>query len=212
VHRAKVIPIQEPASTRERLIAAVGAVLARRGFRGFSIEDVILESGVRRALVFRKYDGLTGLITAFGNSPLFWPTAEELLEGHPQELTSLTPEEQVALFFKRTLAALRRRPNTLRILAWEVLESSPLSSPLEEVRVRTALEYFELLQGDIPEDIDLTAIVLVMAAAVQYLLVRSQTSSTLGGVDLRTDAGWHRIEKAIDVLLKGTLGSCSDSL
>jgi AcrR family transcriptional regulator len=209
--RAKVISIQEPASTRERLLAAVGEMLGHKGLCNFSLDEVVRQTGIRRDFIFRQYGGPEGLIASYANSPLFWPTAEELLEGHSQELTNLAPEGQVALFFKRTLAALRRRPQTLRILAWEVLESCPLATHLEEVRVRTALEYFERLEGDIPEEIDLTAIVLVMAAAVQYLLVRSQTSSSLGGVDLRTDAGWSRIETAIDALLKGTLGSTDPS-
>ena len=80
-----------------------------------------------------------------------------------------------------------------------------LTRALEEVRVKTALEFFELMQTDPPEEVDLTALVMILAAAVNFLAVRSRMHRSLGGVDLQTEAGWKRIDATLDLMLERTL-------
>ncbi|MFP4316096.1 MAG: TetR/AcrR family transcriptional regulator [Desulfovibrionales bacterium] len=200
---ARIIPIDQPQTTKQQLFAAVGRLLAAKGFQNIAIEDIVFESGVDRAVIFRAFGGLEGLVAAFGRSEGFWPDSGELLPKGPEELQGMEPKEQIGLCFKRLLKALLRRPQTLDILAWEVLERTPLSRRLEEVRVRTSLEFFEHLQGDIPDDVDLSAVVLVLAAAVMHLAISSRVRRTLGGVDLQSGEGWQRIDEAIDLLVSG---------
>jgi len=61
------------------------------------------------------------------------------------------------------------------------------------------------MEMDPPDDVDLTALVLFMAGAVNFLAVRSRMHKTLGGVDLQSEEGWQRIEKTIDKLIEGVL-------
>ena len=111
----------------------------------------------------------------------------------------------MATFFKRYLQAILRRPDTLEILAWEAIERNELTRCLEDVRAKTALEFFELMKPDPPDDIDLTALVIIMAGAVNFLAVRSRIHRTLGGVDLQTPEGWMRIEDTIDKMMASAL-------
>jgi AcrR family transcriptional regulator len=202
-----IIPLTHLCDTRQQLIKAAGSLLSRKGFAGLTPDALASEAGVRQRLMFRLFGGLEGLIKAYSRSEEFWPSAKELIGPDEALIKSLPAEQQIAAFFKRTSIALLKRPQTLEILAWETLERNAFSRCLEEVRVRTALEFFELLHDDIPDDIDLSAIVLVLAAAVSAIAVRSRTSGSWGGIDLRSEAGWKRIEGAIDLLLKGTLAS-----
>lgn len=207
---SKVIPFNSPNTTRQSLINATGTILAKKGFRALTVDAICLEAGVQRAVLHRYFRGLPGLMNAFAESKVFWPSSEELFQKAKKPLTGLSAGEQMSLFFKCYLSALRERPMTLDILAWESLESHDLARPLEEVRVRIALEFFEKLEGDIPDHLDLTAIVLLFAAAANFLVVKSRTNSSLGGVDLRSPNGWRRIEEAIDLLLTSTLdGGCA---
>jgi AcrR family transcriptional regulator len=205
VTRDNVIPIDTRELIRGKLLAAVGPALAREGFKRLDEDLVAREAGVQRYNIFRYFGGLPGLITAFGESSLFWPRVEELMRETPEDFRHLSPEKQVATFFKSLLATLRRRPLTLDIMAWEALERNELSKRLEDVRVRTSLEYFENMQGEIPDEIDLSAIVALLAGAVQFLTIRSRNTRSFGGIDLESEKGWRRIEKAIDVLLGGSL-------
>ena len=201
----KVIPIRNKEFTKEKLVKAVGKVLAEVGFQRLGVNMVAREAGVDKKLIYRYYNGLEGLVAEYGRTVAFWPTAEELLGEDAEHIREMAPHELMSQFFKRYLRAIRRRPQTLEILAWEGVVRNDLTRQLEEVRVRTALEFFELMQTDPPEDVDLTALVMVLAAAVNFLAVRSRMHRSLGGVDVRSDAGWKRIEDTLDLILKRTL-------
>jgi len=202
----KVIPIRNKEMTQERLIKAVGKVMAEVGFQRLGVNLVAREAGVDKKLIYRYFHGLQGLVAAYGETVEFWPTAEELMRDDLERIREMVPHQLMALFFKRYLHAILRRPQTLEILAWEAIERNELTRGLEEVRAKTALEFFELMREDPPEHVDLTALVIVMAGAVNFLAVRSRIHRSLGGVDLQSDAGWGRIEGTIDLILERTLG------
>ncbi|WDP89347.1 MAG: TetR/AcrR family transcriptional regulator [Desulfobacter sp.] len=188
--------------TRKKLIKAVGTVLAEEGFKGVGVNKVARTAGVDKVLVYRYFQGLPGLMTAYSETVDFWPTAEELFGSDPEAVRELAPDMQMAYFFKSFLAALRRRPVTQDILAWELLERNEFSKQLEDRRVRSVLEFFEQLDT-LPDDEHLPAIVALMAGAVNHLIVKSRIASSISGIDIETDAGWDQINKGIDLLLKG---------
>lgn len=201
----KVVPIRNKEITRTKLIRAVGEVVAADGFQNLGVNRVARAAGVDKKLIYRYFGGLHDLVAAYGQTVEFWPSAEELLGPDRELIRKLPPHELMSLFFKRYLRAILNRPNTLDILAWEAIERNELTKSLEEVRVRTALEFFELMESDPPSDVDLTALVLIMVGAVNFLAVRSRIHRTLGGVDLHSDRGWKRIETTVDQLMQGLL-------
>lgn len=188
--------------TKEKLIQAVGKVLGKEGFRGLGVNRIAREAGVDKVLVYRYFGGLPEIIGAYSRTVDFWPTVEELVGPNPDRIRRMPPDKQVAEFFKSFLAALRKRPVTQDILAWELLERNELTRQLEDVRIRTILEYFEYFD-EIPDDENLSAIVVLMGGAVNHLIVKSRINSSVGGIDLESEKGWGRINKGIDLLMKG---------
>lgn len=201
----KVIPIRNKEMTIQKLIAAVGRVLARDGFQSIGVNCVAREAGVDKKLIYRYFQGLTNLVAAYGESIEFWPTAKELVGDDRERIAAMPPSELMAEFFKRYLRAIRNRPQTLEIMAWEGVEYNDLTRQLEGVRVKTALEFFELMGEDPPENVDLTALVLFMAGAVHFLATRSRHHQSIGGIDLQSDLGWGRIESTIELVMAGAL-------
>lgn len=199
----KVIPIGRTASTRRRLIESVGRVLARDGFKGFGLGRVALEAGVDRRVISRYFAGLAELVAEFARSPEFWPTTPEIRAGMEAAGTGEGPEGQLAAFHKGFLRALLKRPQTLDILAHEMMERTAVSRMLEQARVRVALECFERLTGEVPDDAGLTGIVAVMGAAILFFATRSRLGGHFGGLDPNDPADLARIEKAVDALLSG---------
>lgn len=204
---SKVIFIDSERRIREKLISATGRVLAREGFRRLDRERVAEEAEVGAGNIIRCFGGLEGLVDVYGQSEAFWPSARELMEDSPEGFAELSPEQQVAAFYKSLLAALRRRPETMDILAWEAVERNDYSRRLEEIRVRVSLEYFENLQGEIPEGTDLSAIVALLAGAIQFVAARSRRSSSFGGIALNSEKGWQRIDRAIEALMSGSFSA-----
>jgi len=205
VANLKVVPIRNKEITKNKLVKAVGKVIAEVGFQRLGVNMVARESGVDKKLIYRYFNGLQGLVAAYGETVEFWPTAEELIGEDGGRVRELSPHELMSQFFKRYMRAILKRPDTLEILAWEAIERNELTKALEEVRAKTALEFFELMEEDPPEDVDLTALVLIMAGAINFLAVRSRIHQTLGGVDLQSEKGWKRIEDMLDKIIKAIL-------
>lgn len=188
--------------TKEKLVTAVGKVLAKEGFKGLGVNKVARRAGVDKVLVYRYFNGLPGLVKAYSQTVDFWPKVDEILGPDPERVKAMAPDQQVAHFFKSFAAALRKRPATQDILAWELLERNELTRQLEDIRVKTILEYFDCLDK-IPEDDNLSAIVVLMGGAVNHLIVKSRIHPFVGNIDLGSEKGWHRVNQGIDLLLKG---------
>lgn len=188
--------------TKQKLIQAVGQVLEADGFRGLGVNKIARAAGVDKVLVYRYFGGLPNLIKEYSRTVDFWPTIEELLGPDPDRLKDLPTDQQVAEFFKCIVAALKKRPATQDVLAWELLERNEITQQFEAVRIKSILEYFDYFE-DIPDDDNLKAIVVLMGGAIIHLMVKYRIDKYIGGIDLETSTGWERINTAIDLMLRG---------
>ncbi len=184
------------------MVKSVGTLLAKEGFKGLGVNKVAKEAGVDKVLVYRYFNGLPGLVAAFSRTVDFWPGVPELMGPDPDKVQALPPDRQMAHFFKSFAAALKKRPLTQDILAWELLAKNELSEQLEAIRIKTILEFFDELDN-IPDDQALSAIVVLMGGAVNHLIIKSRIHPVVGGIDLQSSQGWDAIEQGIDLLLKG---------
>ena len=201
----KIIPIGQPRTVRDRLLETLGDLLARDGFDVLSLEAVAAASGLERAVILRHFKDLDDMVAAFGQSPTFWPTIEELREDVADRFAAMPPRAQLAQYFKATIRGLLARPRTLDILAWELMARNRFTRLLEYPRVRMALEFFEGVTGDIPDSVDLTTVVAVLGGAAIFLSVRSRQSGVFGGLNLYDDADRGRVDRVLDHLIAGLL-------
>lgn len=187
-------------ATEERLLAAVGTVLARDGFGAIGVNAVAREAGVDKVLIYRYFDGLPGLLRAWGRSGRFWPSVDELLAARPG-LPDLPAAQRWVAFFDHFIDALRARPLTLEVMAAEIVERNELTAILEEEREQWGEQAFAVLGG--PEMADrphLRHVTLLLVAGVQHLLLRSRRIRLFGGLDLHRDADWAALKRSIAVL------------
>jgi len=201
----KIVPIGKPRTVRQRLLEALGDLLAKQGFDGLSLEAVAKAAGLERVVVLRHFQDLDDMVTAFGQSSTFWPTVDELRDEVADRFASLPPKAQLSHFFKATIRGLLARPRTLDILAWELMSRNRFTRLLEYPRVRAALEFFENVTGEVPESLDLTAVVAVLGGAAMFLSVRSRQSGVFGGLNLYDDADRERVDRVLDLILAGIL-------
>ena len=189
---------RDRAATEERILAAVGEVLAREGFRAVGVNAIARAAGVDKVLIYRYFGGLPELLRAWGASGRFWPGADELLGADAAAVQALPLHERYALFFARFVDALRARPLTIEILAAEVVERNALTAILEAEREAWGEQVEALFGGpELRARPELRGITLLLVAGVQHLLVRARTIRVFGGVDLHTDAGWAALTGAI---------------
>lgn len=199
-------------ATKLRLIDAVGSILAREGFSGLGVNSVAKEAAVDKVLIYRYFGGMTELLGAFGESSDFWPSVEEVIGDDPTALMERPLAERWATQLSRYAAALRRRPITKEILAWEQVERNELTTVLQEVRER----WFEELAGHFPDDseatdADLLATILLITGGIHYFIVLSRLQGDFSGLDIETDEGWEYISSVIAAICARTLTKPDDS-
>jgi AcrR family transcriptional regulator len=192
---------RDRAATERRILDAVGEVLARDGFTGIGVNAVARQAGVDKVLIYRYFGGLPELLRAWGDSGLFWPRVQDLLGADPQALLALPAAERYLRFFEHFVAELRQRPLTLEVLAAELHQRNELTAILEAERERWGEEAVRVLGGpELQARPYVQDVTLLLVAGVQQLLVRARGIRVFGGVDIRSDAGWQRLLRAIGTL------------
>jgi AcrR family transcriptional regulator len=192
--------------TKDRIIDAVGRLLAEGGFQKLGVNAVARAAGVDKVLIYRYFGGMPDLLRAFGVSGDFWPTFEELTGGDAEGLRAEPAAQATATVLCNFARALRRRPLTGEILAWETVERNELIEVLEEVREDSAIRLLgELAPASEERPADLAAVTALLGAAIMYLVVRSRHVEVFNGVDIGSEDGWHRLEGAITAICENSL-------
>ncbi len=185
------------AATEAKLLAAVDALLAEGGVAAVGVNAIAARAGVEKVLVYRYFGGVEGLLTAWAETSDFWPSVEELV-GRDREVLRGDPATVGARILSRYAAALRRRPVTLDLLAWECAHRDGLTAALERVREERSEELAAVL---LTEGIDLGdgagEIGALLAAAINYLAVRGRDIQTFGGLRVRTAKDWAHVEELV---------------
>ena len=193
-------------TTRARLIQAVGTLLAREGFKGLGVNAVAREAGVDKVLIYRYFGGLSELIVAFGREGNFWPSIKELAGGDVEAYSRLSVTEQLSRLSRNFIQAIRQRPITQEILAWEMVERNDLTVELETIRENTMMNFFDMFFPSTGNRPDIAAMGAIIGAGISYLVSRGRQIRFYNGVDLESEEGWKRLEDAIDTMIQGMFG------
>ncbi len=192
--------------TRRRILDVVGGVLAENGFRGLGINAVARAANVDKVLIYRYFGGLQELLAAYAEEGDFWPDAEELVPAGA-EGDALPAAERAKRMLRRFGEALARRPVTLELMRWELLERNELTDVLARHREALGLQMLETLGT--PADAataDVVAIASLLAMAQTYLLLRTKTADTYNGIRLDSVEGQERFSRAMDHLVDLAFG------
>lgn len=179
------------------MVAAVGYILARDGFSKFGVNSVSRQAKVDKALIYRYFGGLPGLLRAYGNSIDFWPSLDEII-GDIEVFKQKSIGEKMAELLVQFSRALRRRPMTLEIMAWELVEHNELTQLLADVREQWVEKFFQRFSDEISAtNLDIAATSALFGAAINYLLIRGRNTHVFNKIAIDSDLGWQRLEAAL---------------
>ena len=197
---------RDRALTEEKILAAVGAILAEPGgSRRIGVNAIADRAGVDKVLIYRYFGGLEGLLAAFAEKTDLWPTVEEVARAWAIPETDLAPA--LATLVRGYLASLRRRPLALEAIAWEMSEKNALSARLDLLREQWRRDATTRVfrQHKVPARVDIEAVMAVLAAAADHLAVRGRQGGNYYGVALDDPVGQKRLDDAIAAILEGVL-------
>jgi AcrR family transcriptional regulator len=187
--------MRDRAETERRILAAVGETLAENGFQALGVNAVAKRAGVDKVLIYRYFGGLPELLAAYAEHGDFWYRLEDIAGANQPPSGRNSLGAWMALAMRRHIAWLKARPITLEIMAWETIENNELTRALAEVREKRGMAIMEHIARrlDVPDGVDLPALVALFAAATNYLLIRARGVRHFQGLDLRRDEGWERL-------------------
>ena len=198
---------RDRARTEDRLVRAVGRVLARDGVDGLGVNALAREAVVDKVLIYRYFAGLDGLLEAFAERGDVWWRVEELLGDDLPPPEGDSPADWLTLVVRRHVEALQRRPLTVELLAWEGARPNTQTRAHDRVREKRALDLMAALarRTTIPPKTDIGAVMVLLAAATSHLVVRARNEPGFLGFDLRSARGGDRLYAAIGAMIRGAL-------
>lgn len=192
--------------TEAELILAVGRLLRSGGVRALGVNSLAAEAGVDKALIYRYFGDLAGLVAAYAASAEFWPTVDEMLGRGRQLARDPDRPRAVAKILVNYARALQKRPLTVELLGWELSQHGKIVAAMQSVREETAREVFrELEAGGFPEAPGVAELGALLSAAMNYLVLRARHLAVFAGLPIRTSADWRRIEQTIELAVRGLI-------
>jgi len=198
--------------TQQRLIDATIELLKNNGYASLGINSIAEQAKVNKALIYRYFDGLPGLMRA---------AAKELDLTQTNLIDFSLPNDQGKVDLKALLYTsfqsihenLQKDPLAQNLMIQELSEENEMTRTFAEAREQQGLEVteqakvlFSTVSGQKNIDaFDLQAAFALSSAAIYYLTMRSSTVQMFNGVDIQSEEGWDRICSTLANLLEKAL-------
>ena len=199
----KIVKRRNRQMTMERILRAMGDVMAERGTEKAGINAVAEKAGVNKVLIYRYFGGWNGLLEAYVQRGFFLSMFnEKFLDAVPDNLTAENRSKVWSEYTIQYMREFRARKPSQELIRWDMSHGeTDRARRLAEFRDNS---YKKLVDKLAPfSEYDPIAITSLMVAAVTNVVLTSTQRDHIGGIDLRTDAGWERLETAIRRIYSG---------
>lgn len=184
--------------TEVALIEAFERVVQRNGLRNVGVNEVIKEAGIGKALLYRYFGGLPGLVRAWGEHRNVWPDMSEF-RGMPDD-----PAADARALLKRMILhhanALREDPLRVEIIAEQFMKPTPISEALQEIRAQLGEEHALVFRRHSAVR-DHLGLVRFLMGAVSFLAMRAAKAPRYMGEDLGDDVAWGNAMAEVEAII-----------
>lgn len=180
--------------TRLSLMQALENLLLVKGFPAVGVNAIARQAGYDKVLIYRYFGGLDGLLQSYAEHADLWWSVDEIWPTYAE--TEMLPEFLHQLL-KQHIEAIRKRPLTQEVMAWEMSEYNNLTRALAQRRAEQGVLLVKRVRKQFHQpNIDIGGILGILGAAVNYLVMRTRH------VPLEhAEAEWWRLDQAITSLL-----------
>lgn len=192
-------------ATEAQIVAAFGRVVQRNGLRNVGVNEVLKEAGVGKALLYRYFGGLPGLVTAWGKKTRLWPRLADLVP-LSNARGDASPAEHLKKIVVRNADVHRADPVRIEMLADELMTPTPISGALSEIRQQLGRDHAAVFaRNRVFRDNHL--LMVVMMAAASYLAMRAVKAPLYMGEDLADEETWARLMREIESIIDKATGA-----
>ena len=200
--------MRDKEETRKKILEAVGEILSEEGFGGIGVNNVSRRAGVDKVLIYRYFGDLPGLLREFASRGDYWPSMEDLVEKAEGDNRPPGASELAVALLKGYIRELRDSTSAQELLLGELVSRNELSEASARKRERQGADLIEALVRSAPEAerVDVAALGALLSAGLTFLMLRARTSEAYLGIDISSEEGWGRIERAMEELVRGVMG------
>ncbi len=187
-------------STEEAIVRAFEEVLLREGVEGLGVNVVAQQANVNKVLIYRYFGGLAGLASEWVASSTFWPTPLELIGNDPEAFDKLPVRERIRNVLVNYVDAIRARPQTVEMLAAELMAPSEITRAFADALVRPGrgvADFINLETADKGLTDQVWNLIFMVNGLASYLAIRERNNPTYLGMDLNDDESWQYLRDTV---------------
>lgn len=181
----------------------MGDLLAEQSFTALNVEALARRAGFNKALVYRYFGGLEGVVAAYAASDDFLPGTDELAQGMPTAAPPWPPRRVLAQMLKNFAQGLRRRPASVQILLHGAASGGAITQALERgrrQRIQAIRENLGITDQAVGLDMDMVMALFLSA----FLMLLAHEPRVCHVFETQgADLFWRRMEATIDSLVGG---------
>jgi AcrR family transcriptional regulator len=195
-------PVKNKEYTMQKLLNAVEDILREEGHQRLGVNRIAQKAGVSKALMYRYFGGMDGLIRAYGETDSFWPSADEIRGMSADAFKELPLKDRCRRIFRNFRLALKKRPHTVAVYAWEMVEPHDIARNIIAERTQHSLDVVKEMMGQSHKELtgydhEITAMI---GAALLHLVMRESLGAPFAGLDLDDQTTWDRFDAALETL------------
>lgn len=196
-------PYKDKIRTKQRLIAAVGKVIQKKGYAALTAPNIARECGLDKRLVWTYFGGIDQLVSEYIQHKDFWKNAAtKIVAGLLKEPEKIGRHELASLLQSQLEGVLKDKA-LQKILHWELGEKNKVLRKVADDRESLGEELFRVILPDFEgSNTDLRARLALIIGGIYYLSLHAKTNgSTFCGIDLNLETGKEAISNAIRDLI-----------
>jgi AcrR family transcriptional regulator len=196
-------------ATQKKILQAFERLIARDGLHRVGMNAISREAGVDKVLVYRYFGGVPQLLSALASQQPLWPSFEEVIGTNALGAADLTAEEIAFRFLTGLVRELRKRPLSLAVLRAELVEQNPLTRELSRAREKWAEDMLQYLQSAGVSADSIAPVAAILSAGLLHLLLNPALAEAFGGLDLKSDDGWKKMDEAVRRMVRALIRDMS---
>lgn len=185
-------PRRSKADIEDAIHRAAVSQIKKKGFSLALVTDIVKRAKIEPIVFYNRYKNLDEFYDQFVKEYDYWLT--DLVR---DDLNEANSEEGFSNLLEKLMNNLLGEEIMTELLRWEIAEGNHITERTARLREMHAAEMTNTyLQSHPTPDYDIVAITSLLVGGIYYMILHKDRSS-LGGIDINTNAGKRRVIKAI---------------
>lgn len=182
--------------TAQRILDAVGELIADEGFERIGVNAIAQKAGVSKMLIYRYFGGLDELIAQYLLRKDYWANTDV------HAISAADVAGSLKRLFAKQIAQLREDVTLRRLCRWELTADNANIRQLRESREQKGCELIRMVgQLTGSGDAEVAALATILSASISYLVLMEEQSATYNGINLQRDEGWVQITNGLNLII-----------